>query len=66
MIGERCGQCEFYAYHTSSFDCCVPKWIPLKNVLDINERMPEDCPIRKVGREEVKRKTLKELKNEEH
>ena len=53
MIGERCGQCEFYAYNSEDYDCCIPQWVPEKNIKDFNERIPEDCPIRNKTREEV-------------
>ena len=66
MIGERCGTCEFYAYHTENFDCCVPQWMPLKNLMNINERVPEDCPIRNKSREEWRKEIKKMiLKNTE-
>ena len=65
MIGKRCGHCEFYAYHTSSFDCCVPQWMPLKNMIDINSRMPTDCPIRNTPREEAEKQILKQIKEHE-
>ncbi len=61
MIGERCGTCEFYAYDTSNFDCSIPQWMPLKNHIDINNRMPTDCPIRNKSREEANKEILLEL-----
>jgi hypothetical protein len=59
MIGERCGQCEFY-YSIEHLECTIPQWIPEKNIKNLNERVPEDCPIRNKTREEVN----KELDNQ--
>ena len=43
--------------------CCVPIWMPEKNMRDFNERIPEDCPIRNKTREEVTQELNKENGN---
>ena len=42
---ERCGTCEFYVYHLDYMNCSIPHWMPLKNLIDINERVPEDWRV---------------------
>ena len=63
MIGERCGTCEFVMHGHELMKCCVPIWMPEKNMRDFNERIPEDCPIRNKTREEVTQELNKENGN---
>lgn len=57
MIGKRCGTCEFYFWE-EHMACTIPRFMPAKNQLDLNDRIPTDCPLRNKTREEAKKEIL--------